>query len=137
MAPIAESRGVQLRIEPSAQAVVMRGDANWLERIILNLLDNAIKFTPAGGSVTVSTSSTAASVVLTVTDTGCGIPAESLPRIFERFYQVDPARSSSGPEGVGLGLSLVKWAVTQHGGTIEVRSETGRGTSFRIVLPQD
>src|SRR6185295_2037290 len=94
---VAHAKGLSLRTEITG--VVVAGDAAWLERMLLNLLDNAFKFTPAGGS-------------MEVRDTGIGMPADVVPHVFERFYRADPARSAT--EGVGLGLSLVKWIVDRH-----------------------
>jgi len=125
---------VALRSEPVAAAVVVAGDPSWLERLILNLVDNAIKFTPAGGSITVSVSRNGESARLAVQDTGIGIAPELMPRIFERFFRADPARSS-GVEGVGLGLSLAKWIVDRHHGRIEVDSTHEKGSTFTIFLP--
>jgi len=133
MLPVAESREVQLHFECERDSIVVTGDANWLERVVLNLVDNAIKFTQPGGSVKVAVRSSEDKAVLEVTDTGAGIQPDSLPHIFERFYQADAARS--GGEGAGLGLSLVKWAVDQHGGTIDVASQPDHGTTFRVNLP--
>jgi signal transduction histidine kinase len=113
---------------------VVDGDPNWLERLILNLVDNAIKFTPEGGAIAVSVSREADTARLTVRDTGIGITPERMPHIFERFFRADPARSS-GVEGVGLGLSLAKWIVDRHHGRIAVDSQPGKGSTFSIFLP--
>jgi heavy metal sensor kinase len=131
--PVAQARDIQLtcdRIEPA----VAHGDAGWLERLILNLLDNALKFTGPGGRVGVSVWPDGARAVVQVRDTGVGMSADALPRIFERFYRADPARSSSS-EGAGLGLSLVKWIVEHHGGTIDVTSQPDEGTTVTVHLP--
>jgi two-component system phosphate regulon sensor histidine kinase PhoR len=116
--------------------IVVCGDKEWLERALLNLLDNAIKYTPAGGRVTVHTSAEQSGVRIEIVDTGTGIPPDALPHIFERFYRADPARDKS-IEGVGLGLSLVKWIIQEHGGSIEAASIPGDGARFTILLPQD
>lgn len=133
MIPVAESKGIQLMTECRRDFVMIDGDASWLERLILNLLDNAMKFTRAGGRVTVAVDESAGGGVLEVRDTGVGISSEALPHIFERFYQADPSRSVTS--GVGLGLSLVKWIVDQHHGTIRVSTQPGEGTIFYITLP--
>ena len=112
----------------------MTGDAGWLERLLLNLLDNALKYTPAGGSIGVSVGCVGDRARVDVHDTGTGISADALPRIFERFYRVDPARSSA-VEGAGLGLSLAKWIVDRHDGRIEVESVPGTGSTFTVWLP--
>lgn len=132
---LADEKGVALVLE-SSPGIILRGDKEWLERALLNLLDNAIKYTPAGGSVTVRTAKEQSGIRIEIVDTGTGIPPEALPHIFERFYRADPARDKS-VEGVGLGLSLVKWIVEEHGGTIEATSIPGDGSRFTILLPQD
>src|SRR5208282_4264598 len=103
----------------------------WLERVILNLLDNAIKFTPNGGHIQVSVASEGGRAKLRVADEGIGIPAEALPHVFERFYRAEPSRSKRIP-GVGLGLALAKWIVEKHRGNIIVESEPGHGTCFTV-----
>jgi heavy metal sensor kinase len=132
---LASEKGVSLVLE-SAPGIVVMGDKEWLERALLNLLDNAIKYTPAGGRVTIRTANEPSGVKIEIEDTGEGIPADALPRVFERFYRADPARDKA-VEGVGLGLSLVKWIVEEHGGAIEAVSRPGDGARFTIVLPQD
>jgi len=131
--PVSRARGIALTCAGDERALVA-GDAGWLERLLINLLDNAIKFTAAGGEIVVSITSAARSVVLTVRDTGSGISAEALPHIFDRFYQSDPSRSSA-TGGVGLGLSLVRWIVQRHGATIDVASAAGEGTTFTVRWP--
>ena len=132
---LADEKGVILKLE-SDPGIVVRGDREWLERALINLLDNAIKYTPAGGFVTVRTVREGSGVRIEVEDTGTGIPPEALPHVFERFYRADPARNKA-VEGVGLGLSLVKWIVTEHGGAVSVSSSPGKGARFTILLPQD
>ena len=131
---VAHAKGVALGCEPAPVPVVVRGDPNWLERLLLNLLDNAIKFTPADGTISVRVSLDGGMTRLDVRDTGIGIPLELQPRIFERFFRADPARSS-GTEGVGLGLSLSRWIVDRHRGRIEVHSQPGQGSTFTVFLP--
>jgi two-component system OmpR family sensor kinase len=127
------SRHVQLRrqIAPAADQVV--GDPDRIEQVIDNLVANALRHTPEGGSVDMRATADRHSFVLTVTDSGDGIPAEHLPHVFERFYKVDEARSN-GSGGSGLGLSIAKAVVDQHGGTIGVHSAPGE-TVFTITLP--
>ena len=108
------------------------GDAQRLEQALVNLIDNAIKFTPEGGSVRVSAKTVDGGVQVDVEDTGDGISAEKLPRIFERFYKVDRSR---GDRGTGLGLAVVKHTVEAHGGTIRARSQEGHGSTFTFMLP--
>jgi signal transduction histidine kinase len=100
----------------------------------LNLLDNAMKYTPAPGHIRVDISQQDDQARVDVSDSGAGIPADALSHIFERFYRVDPARSSA-VEGAGLGLSLAKWIVDRHKGRIDVTSEPGKGSTFTIWLP--
>ncbi|MBI3861492.1 MAG: HAMP domain-containing protein [Planctomycetia bacterium] len=129
--PLAEEKGVSLDWEDEA-SIVCPGDRMRLLQLAMNLVDNAIKFTPAGGSVHVRLATQGTSACLTVEDTGIGITADRLPRIFERFYQGDESRSTSG---TGLGLSICRWVATAHGGTIETKSQPGCGTKFTVTLP--
>ena len=101
-----------------------------------NLLDNAVRYTPTGGRVRVEVAADDGAAVLTVSDTGIGIPSRDLGRVFERFYRVDRARSRE-TGGTGLGLSIARHVVEQHGGSIEADSELGRGSTFRVRLPAD
>jgi signal transduction histidine kinase len=107
------------------------GDAGWLERLLLNLLDNAIKFTAAHGKILVRVATDGGQAMLEVRDSGIGIGAEALPHVFDRFYQADAARSSE-TGGVGLGLSLARWIALRHGATIEASSILGKGTSLIV-----
>ena len=111
-------------------AVDVVGDRGWLERLLVNLVDNAIKFTPAGGRVTVHVASDGPTAILAVRDTGVGIPPEWLASIFDRFW-VGPT-CTAGQDGAGLGLSLVKWIAEQHGATIDVESSAGHGSLFTV-----
>lgn len=133
--PVAQSRDLQLRFE-AREPVSVAGDGGWLERLLLNLLDNAMKFTPKGGSVSLSISREGDRAGIEVRDTGIGMPADVVPHIFERFYRADTARSSAR-EGAGLGLSLVRWIVDRHQGRIQVASHPGKGSTFTIWLPLD
>jgi two-component system phosphate regulon sensor histidine kinase PhoR len=108
-------------------------DRSKLEQVMVNLLDNAIKYTPENGSITISTSEANDSVTITVADTGIGIPPKDLPRIFERFYRVDAARSRE-QGGTGLGLAIVKHIIQLHGGSISVESTPGKGSTFFFTL---
>jgi heavy metal sensor kinase len=131
---IAEDRGVQLEcfgLEPT----VVRGDRSRLKQVIVNLLDNAIRFTPHGGTVLVRTARDDLHSILEVHDTGIGIPTDALPHVFERFFRVDEARSREDG-GAGLGLSIAKSICSAHGAQIEVESELGRGSRFRLVFPR-
>lgn len=139
LTPIAEERNVQLEAGDLAEARIP-GNGQLLRQLVTNLIDNAIKFTPAGGRVTVRLAEDVATdaLVLEVTDTGIGIPAVDLPRVFERFYQVDASRSrqESGRRGYGLGLSICQTIVQLHRGKIDVTSEVGQGTQFTVHIPR-
>lgn len=127
---MAEDRGIQ--IESSAlEAIVVRGDRGRLKQVIVNLLDNAIRFTPRGGTVTLHTERDGIYNVLEVRDTGVGIPASAIPHVFDRFFRVDEARSREDG-GAGLGLSIVKSICSAHGAEIEVDSQPGQGSCFRL-----
>jgi two-component system, OmpR family, sensor kinase len=132
------SDDAEVRLGHEDQAVV-QGDADRLRQLLLNLVDNALKYTPAGGRVTLSLYNTGDWVRVVVADTGVGIPPEHLrpgpsgaPLIFERFYRADPARSQGG---TGLGLSIVHWIVQAHDGRIEVESKVGQGSTFTVWFP--
>jgi signal transduction histidine kinase len=104
--------------------------------MLSNLLSNSIKFTPPGGAIDVSLSRDGDDAEICIADTGQGIPAEHLPHIFDRFYRVRGPNEQASPEkGLGLGLSFVAWIVKAHGGTVDVSSQPGEGTTFRIRLP--
>ena len=107
-----------------------------IERMLSNLLSNAVKFTPPGGEVRVVVDRRDNEAEIRVEDTGEGIPAEDLPHIFDRFYRVRGAGEQASPEkGLGLGLSFVAWIVRAHGGTVDVESKLGKGTTFVVRLP--
>jgi heavy metal sensor kinase len=131
--PVAHARAIDLRCEP-LPSVAATGDAGWLERLLLNLLDNAMKFTPEGGRVVVRVSRAGDRARLEVVDTGIGMTPAVAAHVFERFYQADPSRSSASG-GAGLGLSLVKWIVDRHHGTITVTSQPDQGSTFTVTLP--
>ena len=133
LGPSAEGRGVKLFNEVSRD-VFVRADARRLEQMLMNLVDNAVKYTRAGGEVRVSHERGRARDRVHVADTGEGIAAEHLPRIFERFYRVDRARSRE-MGGTGLGLAIVKHLARAHGGEATARSELGRGSTFTLELP--
>jgi heavy metal sensor kinase len=131
--PVAQARTIDLRCERNG-TVMVKGDAGWLQRLLLNLLDNAIKFTREGGQVVLRVSHEAGRARIDVRDTGIGMPPDVMPHVFERFFQADPARSSVN-DGAGVGLSLVKWIVDRHEGTISVNSRVGEGSTFTVRLP--
>ena len=107
-----------------------------IERMLSNLISNAVKFTPSGGEVRVTIGRVADQAEIVVADTGQGIAPEHLPHIFDRFYRVRGKEDQASPEkGLGLGLSFVDWIVKAHQGTIDVKSERGKGTTFTVRLP--
>jgi signal transduction histidine kinase len=128
---VAEVKKVAVALEPGEE-VTVDGDRDRLRQVFANLLDNAIKYTPPAGSVRLSVKPEADRAIVTVEDTGSGIAAEHLPRIWERLYRADPSRSE---RGLGLGLSLVKAYVEAHGGSVEASSAPGRGSVFTVRLP--
>jgi heavy metal sensor kinase len=135
---VAEERSVGLMLEPSNGAVGVAGDASQLRQVLGNLLDNAIRFTPDGGRVTVSVihDGDHHEAVVTVADNGCGIEADRLDRVFDRFYKTDASRTRSQvARGGGLGLAICRSIVERHGGTIAVTSVVGKGTAFTVRLP--
>jgi len=132
--PVAQARGIALTCERVGGAIV-RADGEWLRRLLINLLDNALKFTHDGGRVWVRVASADDRVTIAVSDTGVGIAPADRPHVFERFFRADPSRTSS-TEGTGLGLSLVQWIVERHGGSIRLESAIGSGTTFTVTLPR-
>ncbi len=113
----------------------VNGDRDRLKQVLLNLVGNAIQYTPQGGEVFLSLAKVGEQARVIVRDTGPGIPAEDLPFIFERFYRAEKSRTRSKTSGFGLGLSIAQWIVENHGGTIKVESKEGKGTTFAIWLP--
>jgi two-component system, OmpR family, phosphate regulon sensor histidine kinase PhoR len=130
---LAEERRIRLHTELQPQ-VSMRGDRAQLGLLLSNLLDNALRYTPAKGTVCVRLDATESRAMLQVADTGEGIPARELSRVFERFYRVDKARARQ-TGGTGLGLAIVRHVAEAHGGTVRVDSELGRGSTFTVTLP--
>jgi heavy metal sensor kinase len=118
----------------SAGSITVEGDRSRLKQVVVNLLDNAIKYTPPGGRIELSVGARHREALLEVRDSGIGIPADALPHVFQRFYRVDGARSRE-PGGAGLGLSIVQSICRAHGASVEVLSEAGAGTTFRVRLP--
>ena len=130
-ADVAEDKGVTVTLA-SGDDITIAAAADRMRQVFANLLDNAIKYTPRGGQVTVHARREDHTAVVTVTDTGVGIAAEHLPRIWDRLYRADPSRSE---RGLGLGLSLVKAYVEAHGGTVVASSAPGSGSTFTVRLP--
>ncbi len=131
--PPAEDKGIAVVVEVPTGALVY-GDIQKLQRMVANLLDNAIKYTPPEGTVTVSTDGDESMVFVEVKDTGIGISGEDFANIFERFYRCDPSRSDAG---VGLGLSLVMAIARSHGGDVAITSSPGKGSTFTVSLPRN
>jgi two-component system phosphate regulon sensor histidine kinase PhoR len=132
--PQADRKGLTLRSSLPPDLPSLLGDTSRLEQAMVNLLQNAIRFTEPGGLVEVKLSADSAKVTVAVQDSGPGISKSHLPHIFERFYKADRARSG---EGIGLGLAIVKHTVQAHGGSVFVESEVGRGSTFGFTLPLD
>jgi signal transduction histidine kinase len=130
---MAAARGVAVECQ-SPEDAPYRGDEELLHRLAMNLLDNAIRHTPSGGRVGIALESGDAQLRIRVVDTGTGIAPEALPHLFDRFYRGDPARSRQDG-GFGLGLAIVKWVAESHGGTVEVFSQPGAGSTFTVTLP--
>jgi len=128
----AEAKGVTLSVTPPSRDVVVTADRTRLEQVAANLIDNAVKYTPPGGRVEITVERDGQRALIRVRDTGGGIPADELPRIWDRLFRGDRSRAE---RGLGLGLSLVKAIVEAHGGTVEVESGPGRGSMFTVALP--
>lgn len=133
-ATVLDDQKLAINLDLPKESVVFSGHRGRLQRLLGNLLDNAIKFTPSGGVITLSLVRTASAVVLRVSDTGCGIAPEEIPHIFRRFWRSDSSRSLPGN---GLGLALAKAIVTSYAGTITCESSLGKGTTFTITIPGD
>jgi two-component system OmpR family sensor kinase len=133
---LGEQAGVTVRVSIPDASVVLPGDPLRLRQLFMNLLTNAIKYTPAGGRVDVRAEPHRDGVAISVRDTGIGIAPGDLPHIFDRFWRADPSRSRMRERsGVGLGLAISKWIAEAHGGAIAVQSRPGRGTTFTVQLP--
>jgi two-component system phosphate regulon sensor histidine kinase PhoR len=134
MGLLAEDKNISVTCSGSV-GVWVEGDRARLKQVVVNLLDNAIKYTPEGGAVSLEVRAENGTAVLEVADNGVGIPQDLLPRVFERFFRVDQARSRE-LGGAGLGLSIVKSICAAHRGRVQVNSEPGRGSRFRVELPR-
>jgi two-component system, OmpR family, sensor histidine kinase BaeS len=132
--PSAQMAEVKLAVQPTASVPDVTVDVERMVQVLANLVTNALRHTPAGGTVTLGAHGERGGVAITVTDTGEGIHPEVVPRIFDRFYRADKARSQSGDES-GLGLAIVKSIIAGHGGTVDVRSEVDKGSTFTVHLP--
>jgi len=134
MEPVAAARDVQLEVELAAGLPPVRADLDRLRQVFVNLLSNALRFTPAGGRVLVKVQSVPEGVQVHFQDTGSGIAPEDLPHIFDRFYRGDKSRSRESG-GSGLGLAIVRGLVQAHHGTVAVQSQAGRGSCFTVTIP--
>jgi two-component system phosphate regulon sensor histidine kinase PhoR len=132
----AEKKGVRVSARRANAGLRLESDQRALEQVLSNLVDNAVKYCPAGASVVVSAEERDGTVRLAVEDTGPGIDEKHLPRLFERFYRVDRGRSRD-VGGTGLGLSIVKHLVEAMGGEVTVESHVGRGSTFMVTLPKE
>jgi two-component system, OmpR family, sensor histidine kinase SenX3 len=137
MRRVARKKNITLQWKRFGRAAqyTVRGDETQLTSMFMNLVDNAVKYTPPGGRVEVTGGFEGSEIVIRVSDTGIGIPEGKLPRIFERFYRVDKARSKE-TGGTGLGLSIVKHVAENHGGRVAVESTPGEGSTFTVYLPR-
>jgi two-component system sensor histidine kinase BaeS len=133
--PLAENQGITIKTDISEHLPTIQGDRARLMQCLQNLMNNAFRHSPAGGSVRISLHGQADSLLLCVSDTGSGISAEHLPYVFERFYRADPARARL-TGGTGLGLAITRAIIINHGGKITAESEgEGKGSRFTINLP--
>jgi signal transduction histidine kinase len=132
---LGESAGVSVSL-PIVEPGTVRGDAQRLRQLLLNLVTNAIKYTPAGGTVELTLSRRLDGIGVSVKDTGIGISAADLPHVFDRFWRADRARTRGGERGgTGLGLAISQWIAQAHGGALTVQSRLGRGSTFTVMLP--
>ncbi|MCR4399785.1 MAG: cell wall metabolism sensor histidine kinase WalK [Syntrophomonadaceae bacterium] len=133
LAPQAREKRLRLEIISNPGLPAVNADEDLVGQVLINLIDNAIKYTPDEGRIVVRVRRSGDRIITSISDTGCGIPAESLPRLFERFYRVDKARSRE-LGGTGLGLAIVKHIVESHGGEVAVESQVGKGSTFSFSL---
>jgi len=133
---LARTHGLKFNASVPDVPVCIHADADALRRALLILLDNAVKYTPQGGSLRITLETNNGFAVVSVSDTGIGIASQDLAHIFDRFWRADKARSRE-QGGAGLGLAIAKWIVDIHGGSIEVESESGKGSTFRLRVPLD
>ncbi|MEO8140987.1 MAG: ATP-binding protein, partial [Gemmatimonadota bacterium] len=134
---LGEQQSIAIRTEVPPTAVTVPVDRSRIRQLLLNLVTNAIKYTPGGGKVSIGLVDQGEAAAIIIGDNGIGIPPTDLPHIFDRFYRVDTARSRTGERpGAGLGLAITKWIAEAHGGTITVQSRQSRGTVFTVTLPK-
>jgi signal transduction histidine kinase len=127
-------KGVELEVAAGSELALVEADLSLLERVLENLLDNAVRHTPAGGCIALEVATADQEVAIAVADTGPGIPAEELPHIFDRFYRGRRAAGLAG-DGAGLGLAIARRALQLHGGELQCESSPASGTRFRFALP--
>jgi two-component system phosphate regulon sensor histidine kinase PhoR len=130
-----EKKKLSYHVDIPPDLPLVKADEKGLEQVVLNLLDNAVKFTPEGGTITITAYEEERAIKIAVSDTGIGIPINEIPRVFERFYRVDRDRSRE-LGGTGLGLSIIKYTVQAHGGHVWVESQVGQGTTFYFTIPK-
>jgi two-component system, OmpR family, heavy metal sensor histidine kinase CusS len=130
----AAAAGISLAVNNGAKPLNAQLDRSLMLRAVSNLVSNAIAHTPPGGTVTLADTNEDAAIRIEVSDTGVGIPADALPKVFDRFFRVDPSRSKNSG-GTGLGLAIVQSIMTLHGGKAEISSELGRGTCLTLRIP--
>jgi len=134
---LGEGAGVTVSLEVPEGPMVVDADRGRLRRLVMNLTENAVKYTPAGGSVWMSLAMSDRTATISIRDTGIGIAPGDVGRVFDRFWRADQARSRTGDRpGIGLGLSISKWIAEAHGGSIGLTSRPGRGSTFTVTLPR-
>jgi signal transduction histidine kinase len=134
---LGEQASVNVSMESPNKALVLPLDRGRVRQLLLNLLTNAVKYTPRGGHVSIKCVKNPESVVVEVADTGIGIATGDLPHIFDRFWRADGARTRGQRPGAGLGLGICRWIAEAHGGSIAVQSRRGEGTTFTVTLPRE
>jgi signal transduction histidine kinase len=132
-AELAAQRGIRLEVQLEPDLPLVNADRERIAQVLANLVSNALRYTPAGGVITLAAARSGDRVLLRVSDTGPGIEPEHLPYVFKRFYRADDSRPANGESG--LGLAIAKSLVEAHGGTIQVESEPGHGATFTVALP--
>ena len=131
---LAAAKGISVTTDLGSTSIVVDGDETALRRLLLILVDNAVKYTPPGGRVNVRLAHEGDAAGIRVSDTGIGIAAADVPHVFDRFWRADKVRSRAAG-GTGLGLAIARWIVDRHRGTIVVSSEIGKGSTFTVTLP--
>ena len=134
---LGEEAGVDVTLELPEDPIVVDADGGRVRQLVMNLITNAVKYTPAGGKVWMTLTGTPQAATISVRDTGIGIAPGDVARVFDRFWRADPARSRTGERpGIGLGLAISKWIAEAHGGSIAVTSRPQRGTTFTVTRPR-